>query len=94
MHDDDIEQLFERVSSQFENVDEDTKKVFHILVNETLSFRDELIKQHQPPLKVEEVAQALNALETVLHSKSKMPDLENRVLVLFSRWVNKLNRKF
>jgi hypothetical protein len=88
-----IEDLFKKVSEHFDIVPEEAKEFFSMFVEETLAYRDELIKDGKEPLTIDEVQKALNFLEETLATKQVRADLPGRINNLIERWIYRLNER-
>lgn len=86
-----IDELYRHISSHFDVVPSEAKEFFFMFVQETLTYRDELVSKGEKPLTVDEVQEALNLLENVLLNKQPPKDVPPRLDILISRWIAKLN---
>lgn len=93
MEKDDIERLFKRVAEHFKGATEPTKRMFSMLVDETLKFRDELLKGKNEILTVGETHRALDAFMKVLKTHEIPDGLEKNVKELLLRWLKALKLK-
>lgn len=94
MRDDDIRQLFERISKHFgSNVEEGTEDIFAMLVNTTLKYRDQLDAKTGTPLTIGETREALEAFMHVMKKKSFPENLSERAHDLIVIWLEALKER-
>ncbi|HQC50571.1 MAG TPA: hypothetical protein PLT05_02055 [bacterium] len=88
--DNDIRELFGRISSRFESADDGTKEMLAMLVNTTLKYRETLEHASGIPLTVGETRSALDAFMSVMQTR-RIPDgLNKRIRDLLLLWLEEL----
>lgn len=94
MRDDDIKQLFERISEHFGGrVEDGTEDIFAMLVNTTLKYRDQLDAKTGNPLTIGETREALEAFMHVMKEKKFPKDLSERAHDLIVVWLEALKER-
>jgi len=88
--DDDIAKLFARLAEHFKDADDNTHRMFAMLVKTTLRFRDMLIEKTGIPLTVGETQKALDAFMEVLKKRRIPPNLDKNVHDLLILWLEEL----
>ncbi len=89
----DIEELFERIQDHFEQVDEKTKDMFDMLIEQTLEFRKKCAEANGHVLTVGETKQALDAFMIVLRVQKIPANLPKPVYDLIIRWLEALKNR-
>lgn len=90
---DDIRELFERVSEHFEGADEGARGMFSMLVRTALAYRDTLVHSTGLPLTVGETRAALDAFMATLQSHRIPPGLDKRVKDLVILWLEEIRTR-
>jgi hypothetical protein len=91
--DNDIRELFDRVSEHFKDADEGTRAMFSMLVNTALRYRDMLLHSTGKTLTVGETRAALDAFMEVLKTHQIPAELDKRVHDLIVLWLEELKEK-
>lgn len=90
MKDDDIKQLFARLAEHFKDADDNTHRMFSMLVKTTLKHRDELLKKTGVSLTIGETQKALEIFMEVLKTRKIPPKLDKNVHDLVILWLEEL----
>ncbi len=93
LDDNDIKDLFDRVSEHFEGADEGTRAMFSMLVNTALHYRDTLIHSTGKGLTVGETRAALDAFMEVMKTHQIPAGIDKRVHDLVILWLEELKEK-
>jgi hypothetical protein len=81
-----IEVVFDQLKRHYGTLPKEVYQVFSQLIEVTLRYRDELVLRGDPPLRVEEVRQAIDALLARLRTTGVRPNLGERATKLLSRY--------
>lgn len=89
-HDDDIEMLFRRMENHFTEKGDHATRVFSMLVEIALSYRDELVADNEPALTVGETQEALDHFMEVVKTQSFPNIAQPRIKKLVMLWLKEL----
>jgi len=90
MKDDDIAKLFGRLAEHFKDADDNTHRMFAMLVKTTLKYRDMLMEKTGVPLTVGETQKALDVFMEVIKTHKIPQGLDKNVHDLLILWLEEL----
>ncbi|HPQ80694.1 MAG TPA: hypothetical protein PLZ86_03110 [bacterium] len=90
---DDIKELFDKVSEHFAEADEGARGMFTMLVSTALRYRDALLHSTGHALTVAETREALDAFMETLKAHAIPANIDKRVHDLVVLWLEELRSK-
>lgn len=90
--DDDIDRLFRGVAERIGGVDDGTHRMFRLLLETTLKFRDDVKDKGDSSLTIAEAQTALDGLMEVLKTHAIPNHITGNARTLIVKWLEEIRR--
>jgi hypothetical protein len=93
LEDNDIRELFDRMACHFDGADDGIRKMFSLLVETTLKYRDVIWHSRGQTLSVGETKEALGIFMDVLKTQRLAEDIDPKIKGLIMMWLEGLKKR-
>ncbi len=91
MSTDDLQTYFDSIFAEKGEINEGEKKIIMILIDTTLQYRDELLRNTGQTLTVEETQMALHIYLNAVKTGQVPANIEKKIGQLIKLWLEKVN---